>query len=198
MIAFIGLGNVGDTYTTTKHNAGFWVVNELARRMNLAFKPGKGDFVYAQKKRGDLLLAKPTTGMNVSGLAVRAIKDQWSMALEDIHVIVDDVDLPLGSLRIRPHGGDGSHRGMESVIYQLGDDRFPRLRIGIKTSEITRPAEKFVLKPFLKEDQLLAEDMVQRTADAAETILRQGLQTAMNKYNRSQHQQELLANEENS
>lgn len=198
MIAFIGLGNVGDSYTTTKHNAGFWVVNELARRMNLAFKPGKGDFVYAQKKRGDLLLAKPTTGMNVSGLAVRAIKDQWSMALEDIHVIVDDVDLPLGSLRIRPHGGDGSHRGMESVIYQLGDDRFPRLRIGIKTSEITRPAEKFVLKPFLKEDQLLAEDMVQRTADAAETILRQGLQTAMNKYNRSQHQQELLANEENS
>jgi PTH1 family peptidyl-tRNA hydrolase len=153
--------------------------------------------VYAQKKRGDLLLAKPTTGMNVSGLAVRAIKDQWSMALEDIHVIVDDVDLPLGSLRIRPHGGDGSHRGMESVIYQLGDDRFPRLRIGIKTSEITRPAEKFVLKPFLKEDQLLAEDMVQRTADAAETILRQGLQTAMNKYNRTQ-QQQLLANEENS
>ncbi len=197
MIAFIGLGNVGDSYTTTKHNAGFWVVNELARRMNLAFKPGKGDFVYAQKKRGDLLLAKPTTGMNVSGLAVRAIKDQWSMALEDIHVIVDDVDLPLGSLRIRPHGGDGSHRGMESVIYQLGDDRFPRLRIGIKTSEITRPAEKFVLKPFLKEDQLLAEDMVQRTADAAETILRQGLQTAMNKYNRTQ-QQQLLANEENS
>ena len=112
-------------------------------------------------------------------------------------MIVDDVDLPLGSLRIRPHGGDGSHRGMESVIYQLGDDRFPRLRIGIKTSEITRPAEKFVLKPFLKEDQLLAEDMVQRTADAAETILRQGLQTAMNKYNRTQHQQ-LLANEENS
>lgn len=197
MIAFIGLGNVGDSYTTTKHNAGFWVVNELARRMNLAFKPGKGDFVYAQKKRGDLLLAKPTTGMNVSGLAVRAIKDHWSLALEDIHVIVDDVDLPLGSLRIRPHGGDGSHRGMESVIYQLGDDRFPRLRIGIKTSEITRPAEKFVLKPFLKEDQLLAEDMVQRTADAAETILRQGLQTAMNKYNRTQHQQ-LLANEENS
>ncbi len=198
MIAFIGLGNVGDSYTTTKHNAGFWVVNELARRMNLAFKPGKGDFVYAQKKRGDLLLAKPTTGMNVSGLAVRAIKDQWSLALEDIHVIVDDVDLSLGSLRIRPHGGDGSHRGMESVIYQLGDDRFPRLRIGIKTSEITRPAEKFVLKPFRKEDQLLAEDMVQRTADAAETILRQGLQTAMNKYNRSQHQQELFANEENS
>jgi PTH1 family peptidyl-tRNA hydrolase len=197
MIAFIGLGNVGDSYTTTKHNAGFWVVNELARRMNLAFKPGKGDFVYAQKKRGDLLLVKPTTGMNVSGLAVRAIQDQWSLALEDIHVIVDDVDLPLGSLRIRPHGGDGSHRGMESVIYQLGDDRFPRLRIGIKTSEITRPAEKFVLKPFLKEDQLLAEDMVQRTADAAETILRQGLQTAMNKYNRTQHQQ-LLANEENS
>ena len=197
MIAFIGLGNVGDSYTTTKHNAGFWVVNELARRMNLAFKPGKGDFVYAQKKRGDLLLAKPTTGMNVSGLAVRAIKDQWSLALEDIHVIVDDVDLPLGSLRIRPHGGDGSHRGMESVIYQLGDDRFPRLRIGIKTNEITRPAEKFVLKPFLKEDQLLAEDMVQRTADAAETILRQGLQTAMNKYNRTQ-QQQLLANEENS
>jgi PTH1 family peptidyl-tRNA hydrolase len=187
MIAFIGLGNVGDSYTATKHNAGFWVVNELAQRMNLAFKPGKGDFVYAQKKRGDLLLAKPTTGMNVSGLAVRTIRDQWNLALEDIYVIVDDVDLPLGSLRIRPHGGDGCHRGMESVIYQLSDNRFPRLRIGIKTGEATRPAEKFVLKPFRKEDRPLAEDMVKKTADAAEMILKQGLHTAMNTYNRTQH-----------
>ncbi len=185
MLAFVGLGNVGDKYATTKHNAGFWVINELAERMQIAFRPGKGDYVFGKNKRSTVLLAKPTTGMNVSGLAVNSIMSYFDIDLNEMHIIVDDVDLPLGTLRIRPHGGDGCHRGMESVIYQIRNDQFPRIRIGIKTSEQTRPAEKFVLKPFRKDDQLLAESVIKRAADAIEMIIHRGLQATMTEYNRT-------------
>ena len=184
MLAFIGLGNIGDKYAATKHNAGFWVINELADRMKIAFKPGKGDYVYGQNKRATLLLAKPTTGMNVSGTAVTSIVNQFNIDMNALHVVVDDVDLPLGTMRIRPHGGDGCHRGMESVIYHLRDDQFPRIRVGVKTDEQTRPAEKFVLKPFRKKDQLVAETMINRAADAVEMIVHRGLQATMSEYNR--------------
>ena len=148
MIAFVGLGNPGDKYATTKHNAGFWVVDELARRHNLQFKPGKGPYVFAQHSRREVLLVKPTTYMNHSGDAVKDIAHRWNMLPADIHVVVDDVDLPLGAIRIRPKGGDGCHRGMENIIYQLRSDQFPRIRLGIATDENMRPAEKYVLKPF--------------------------------------------------
>lgn len=186
MIAFIGLGNPGDRYSRTKHNAGYWVIDELAKRWSLNFQPGKGDYVYAEghRKSTPVLLAKPTPGMNVSGPAVRAIVHHWNLDLSNVFVVVDDVDLPLGTLRIRPSGGDGCHRGMESVIYQLRDDNFPRIRVGIATAEQTRPAEKFVLKPFRKEDEPLAEEMVAIAADAAEMILARGLNQTMNEFNR--------------
>lgn len=183
MIAFIGLGNPGAKYELTKHNAGYWVVDELARRWKIKFKAGKGDFVYAEKKHKKLLLAKPTSGMNVSGLAVKSIVNEWQIDIENLFVIVDDVDLPLGAMRIRPKGGDGCHRGMESVIYHLENDQFPRLRFGIQTSEQTRPAEKFVLKPFRNQDLPDAREMVIRMAEAVETILYEGLNKAMNKFN---------------
>jgi len=93
------------------------------------------------------------------------------------------VDLPLGKLRIRPKGGDGCHRGMESVIYHLESTRFPRLRYGIATEDKLRPAEKYVLKYFRKKDQVLADEMVVKTADAVESILRIGISKTMNKYN---------------
>ena len=95
MIAFIGLGNPGDKYANTKHNAGFWVVDELARRQKLSFKPGKGPYVFAQHKRREVLLVKPTTGMNRSGNAVKEVANLWDILPSDIHVILDDVDLPL-------------------------------------------------------------------------------------------------------
>jgi PTH1 family peptidyl-tRNA hydrolase len=184
MTAFIGLGNVGDEYSSTKHNAGFWVVTELARRMNINFKPGKGDYVIAEEKNKDIILAKPTTGMNRSGLAVRQIVDKWNVKLSDLFIIVDDVDLDLGTLRIRPMGGDGCHRGMESVIYQLNENKFPRIRFGIKAEDHRRPAEKYVLKPFRKQDQPIAEEMVKKTADAVYSILNNGINKTMNEFNR--------------
>jgi len=184
MIAFVGLGNIGDEYSSTKHNAGFWVVNELAKRMNIAFKPGKGDYVYAEDRNKGIVLVKPTTGMNRSGLATRQVVDKWNIELENLHLIVDDVDLQLGTLRIRPRGGDGCHRGMESVIYQLNENKFPRIRFGIKADDHKRPAEKYVLKPFLKQDQDLAVEMVQKTADAVFSIINSGLSRTMSEFNR--------------
>ncbi len=186
MQAFIGLGNPGSHYAQTKHNAGFWVVDELARRWNAGFKPGKGDYVYTEARQGHILLAKPTTGMNICGTAVRDIVNRWDISLSDLVMIVDDVDLPLGSLRIRPKGGDGCHRGMESVIYQLRASDFPRLRFGIATDEQLRPAEDFVLLPFRKKDQALAQTMIMRAADAAESIVFRGLDKTMAEFNRIQ------------
>ncbi len=187
MLAFIGLGNPGSKYGQTKHNAGFWVVDELARRWKVSFKPGKGDYVFSEARQGRVLLAKPTTGMNSSGTAVMNIVNRWDLAIKDTIVIVDDVDLPLGTMRIRPKGGDGCHRGMESIIYQLGVMDFPRLRFGIATDEKIRPAEDFVLTPFRKQDQDLAQTMVDRLADAAESIVFRGLDKTMATFNRIQN-----------
>ena len=192
MFAFVGLGNIGDEYSSTKHNAGFWVVNELAKRMNISFKPGKGDYVYAEDRNKEIILLKPTTGMNRSGLAVRQILDKWNIELENLYLIVDDVDLNLGTLRIRPRGGDGCHRGMESVIYQLRDGQFPRIRFGIKAGDHKRPAEKYVLKSFRKQDQQFAEEMVQLAADAAMSILNSGINATMNKFNRIEKTAEVI------
>ena len=183
MIAFIGLGNPDDKYANTKHNAGFWVVDELAGRQKLSFKPGKGPYVFAQHKRREVLLIKPTTGMNRSGNAVKDVANRWDLLPSDIHVIVDDVDLPLGSIRIRPKGGDGCHRGMENIIYQLQSDQFPRIRLGIGIDENMRPAEKYVLKPFQSNDVSEAEAMVKRAADALANLLVRGLSHTMNHFN---------------
>ncbi len=184
MITFIGLGNPGDAYTNTKHNAGFWVMDELSRRWKTPFKPGKGDYLFAQSKNGKALLVKPTTGMNASGIAVQDIVKSRKLNLENLFIILDDVDLPLGTMRIRPKGGDGCHRGMESVIYRLGSTHFPRIRFGIGTEENMRPAEKYVLKKFRKNDQALANEMVGTVADAAESVFFRGLNHTMNVYNR--------------
>ena len=183
MIAFIGLGNPGDKYANTKHNAGYWVLDELANRQKLGFKPGKGDYVFAQHQRRELLLVKPTTGMNLSGVAVKDIANRWNLLPAEIYIILDDVDLPLGSIRIRPKGGDGCHRGMENIIYQLRFNNFPRLRLGVATDENLRPAEKFVLKPFRKDDEFEAKAMVKHGADALENLLVHGLNHTMNHFN---------------
>ncbi len=189
MIAFVGLGNIGSHYANTKHNFGFWVVDEFAHRQHLSFQPGKGDYVYAESSEKDVLLVKPTSGMNASGISVKDVLSRWELDLKNLHLIVDDVDLPLGSMRIRPHGGDGCHRGLESVIYHLCSTDFPRIRMGIATSENMRPAEDYVLKPFRKNDQQPAEEMIHRGADAVESILALGIEKTMSLFNRMEKEE---------
>ena len=183
MIAFIGLGNVGDHYKWTKHNAGFWVIDEFAKRKKLSFNPVKSEYVFAEHKQKQTLLMKPTTGMNQSGIAVKSIIGKWDLLIPDIYVLTDDVDLPLGSIRIRPKGGDGCHRGLENIIYNLQSNAFPRIRLGIAGRDYKRPSEKYVLKPFNDEMSLDAKIMVNRAADAMQSIINKGLNRTMNQFN---------------
>ncbi len=182
MIAFVGLGNPGNKYADTKHNAGFWILDEMASRYKISFKPGKGDYVVAIKPN-KFLLFKPTTGMNNSGKAVQDISNSWNLITKDICIILDDVDLPLDVIRIRPRGGDGSHRGLESIIYSLNTNEFPRLRFGIGTDEKMRPAENYVLKPFNSNDQKISAGAVKKAADALDSIIFNGLDKTMNIFN---------------
>ena len=184
MIAFIGLGNIGNEYAGTKHNAGFWSIDEFAIRNNMSFNPGQGSFVFSQIKSKQVVLVKPTTGMNKSGIAVREIMDYWGILTSEIVVILDDVDLPLGTVRIRPKGGDGCHRGLGSIIYQIETKEFVRMRLGIAESSIeTRPSEEYVLKPFHKDNHKEVDSMIQRSVDAMEDLLKNGLSQTMNNYN---------------
>ena len=184
MIAFVGLGNIGDRYSKTKHNAGFWALDEFAKRNKMVFKPGKGNYLFAKTKRNQVLLIKPTTMMNKSGKAVKDVLAQWGLLPSDVFIVLDDVDLPLGAIRIRPKGGDGCHRGLENIIYQLQTNRFPRIRLGIAVlSGDTRPAEKYVLLPFDKESKKEANAMIQKCADAMQNIIIHGLNRTMNEFN---------------
>ena len=184
MIAFIGLGNIGNEYAKTKHNAGFWAIDEFVTKNKLSFKPGHGSFVFSRIKSKQVVLAKPTTGMNKSGIAVREIMDYWGILHQEIVVVIDDVDLPLGKIRIRPKGGDGCHRGLENIIYQIGTGEFVRMRLGIaEPLKETRPSEKYVLKPFHKDNQKEVDLMIQQSVDAMEYLLVNGLNQTMSKYN---------------
>lgn len=183
MIAIIGLGNIGDKYANTKHNAGFWVIDELAVRYKLTFKPGKGNYLYANSQSKNFILVKPTTGMNKSGVAIIEIMKQWNILISSIYVVVDDVDIPLGVLRIKPKGGDACHKGLENIIYQLRSKNFARVKFGIATNENMRPSEKYVLNPFKKDKLADVEQMVKRCADSIQSIMVKGMSITMNKYN---------------
>ena len=183
MIAFIGLGNVGDEYKWTKHNAGFWVIDEFARRKKLVFIAEKSEYVFTKHKSKQILLMKPTTGMNRSGTAVKSIVGKWGLLISEIYILTDDVDLPLGSIRIRPKGGDGCHRGLENIIYNLQSSTFPRIRLGIAGSDYKRPSEKYVIKPFDDKMCIEAKIMINRAVDAMQSIITRGLNKTMNQFN---------------
>ena len=183
MYSFIGLGNTGNHYALTKHNAGFWVIDELCKRWNVKMLPGEGEYVFAENKTKEIVLIKPSTGMNNSGIIIKSLIKKWNLELENLYIIFDDVDLPLGKIRIKPSGGDGCHKGMESIIYCLGTNKFPRIRFGIASGKNLRPSEKYVLKNFRENDQVLANEVIVRTSDAVESIVNNGLSKTMNQYN---------------
>ena len=183
MIAFIGLGNSGVQYQKTKHNAGFWVLDQWAERHKLQFKPGKGEYLFAQSKKWEVVLVKPMTGMNNSGVAVKEIINHWGINNPDLFVIIDDVDLPLGNVRVKPKGGDGCHRGLENIIYHLNSNKFPRIRFGIGTEDNMRPAEKYVLKPFKKEKLKELGFAIDKAVDVLDNLLINGLSHTMNYFN---------------
>ncbi len=185
MKLIIGLGNPDRRYRHTRHNVGWEIIDRLGRRLGIAVDQEDG---WARVGGGTIgrrriLLAKPQTYVNLSGTAVADLRRRHRVKLPDMVVVVDDLDLPLGRLRLRPGGSHGGHNGLRSIIEAVGSDTFPRLRVGIgRPPEGMEPAQ-FVLTRFTAEEHAIIELALERAADAIETAVREGLQVAMNRFN---------------
>jgi peptidyl-tRNA hydrolase, PTH1 family len=180
----VGLGNPGSEYAETRHNVGFKVADELAKRHQLKFRESakwQARTARITEDDRDALLAQPTTFMNLSGWAVRDLVTFYKIGLADMLVMVDDADLPLGKLRIRMTGSAGGHNGLKSIIQELGSEQFPRLRIGVGR----QPGElkSHVLGRFGSEEREQIDNAVRKAADAAEMFVTDGILKAMNTFN---------------
>jgi PTH1 family peptidyl-tRNA hydrolase len=183
----VGLGNPGDGYANTRHNVGFQVANKLAKRARLEFGIKSAESRIAEGSLGTtrIAIARPQTFMNDSGKAIRKLLDRYRIEPSSMLVVYDDVDLPLGKVRLREKGGSGTHNGMRSIVGVVGEG-FPRIRVGVAprdpTAEIGDLAE-YVLAPFEADERADAEASIVRAAEAAEVALRDGLRRAMDQFN---------------
>ncbi len=183
--AVIGLGNPGKAYATTRHNLGYEVVDQLAGKKSFAAGTGSYYLCEIDCESGPIVLLKPTTYMNRSGLAVAQLAEARSLAAPQILVVADDFNLPLGRLRLRQGGSDGGHKGLASIIYHLGSDDFPRLRLGIGPVPDEMPAEDFVLERFTGDERAAADEMIIRAAQAVMTWINKGFEEAAAQFNRA-------------
>jgi PTH1 family peptidyl-tRNA hydrolase len=186
--AIVGLGNPGAQYAGTRHNIGFAVVDELARRAAVRFESAPAEALMARWRRpedganNDVLLVKPLTFMNLSGQAVGELSRYFKVDVGDVLIVVDEVQLPLGRLRARQRGSAGGHNGLKSVIAHLGD-AFPRLRLGVGRGGQQRDLADHVLSRFEKDEAAEVERMTARAADAAEMFITSGIEAVMNAFN---------------
>jgi PTH1 family peptidyl-tRNA hydrolase len=183
----IGLGNPGREYKDTRHNIGFMLMDYLAekleaRGMKVQSKAITISALYNEKK---IILAKPQTYMNLSGQSVQGLLNFYKIPFENLLVAHDDLDIPFGTIRIRPTGGPGGQRGMADTIEQLGTKDFPRLRLGISRPPGRMQAKDYVLQNFSKDEQKLLPEILSRASDAALEFVVNGLNMAMNKFNGS-------------
>lgn len=182
----VGLGNPGETYRDTRHNIGFMVLDEIARRMGAAFREEKRWSGLVAKFTGGYLL-KPLTFMNDSGRSVQSVGHFYKASPAQTLVVYDDVDLPLGRLRFRTSGSAAGHNGIRSLISSLGSDEFPRLKVGISPADGRPAGERMVghvLGKFSAEERPVLQTVIQRAADAVLSAVDRGLETAMNVFNR--------------
>jgi peptidyl-tRNA hydrolase, PTH1 family len=181
----VGLGNPGPKYRHTRHNVGFVAVDELARRHDATFESAPAEAMMARVRRfaEPVLLVKPLTFMNLSGHAVGELARYFRVAVADLLVVCDDVNLPLGRLRARPRGSDGGHNGLKSIIAQLGTQEFARLRIGVGRGIAERDLADHVLSRFEPGEQDEIAAAIARAADAAEVFLTDGIGQVMNRFN---------------
>ena len=182
----VGLGNPGPRYTANRHNVGFRCLDRLAGAHDLTFdKRQKRARVALGTIHGRrVILAQPQTFMNESGRAVAPLARFYQVEMERLLVVYDDLDLPLGTVRLRPEGGTGGHKGMRSITEHLGGQSFSRLRLGIGRPPGRMDPAAYVLQDFSVEDQPLVEDMLERAVTAVETWLREGIEAAMSRHNR--------------
>ena len=187
MKLIVGLGNPGREYALTRHNLGFMVVDRLAEKIGAQVTEKKFNALIGsgQIDGKKFILAKPQTYMNLSGEAVQALLNWYKLAPADLLLVYDDVDLPCGRLRLRPGGGTGGHRGVESIIVTLGEDQFPRIRIGLgKPAVAGFPTADFVLGKISEAEAVLLREAIDLAVEAIGSIAREGFTQTMNQYNR--------------
>ena len=186
MRLIVGLGNPDPEYQWTPHNLGFMAVDELANRNGIRVERPEGKALAGRGKIAgeDVVLAKPQTYMNLSGISVRELLEKYEVDLDDLLVMWDEVQLPLGTIRIHPSGSAGSHNGAKSVISAVGTEEFARLRLGCGPAHQRSSRKEHVLRPMKKVELEIAAEMIGEAGDAVEMILTQGIDAAMTKYNR--------------
>ncbi len=183
----VGLGNPGAQYAGTRHNVGFDAIAELVRR----FQPGKAQLKFSSElwevfgATGKILLIAPTTYMNRSGDAVHQVARFYQVLPQDVAVVCDDMNLPLGRIRWRAGGSAGGQKGLADIIQRLGTDQIPRLRLGVGRPPGQMDAADFVLSRFRTEERSESELMRMKAADSIETWIADGVASAMNRFNRS-------------
>lgn len=185
MKVIVGLGNPGFSYRRTRHNLGFMVVQGLAGRRRMRFRRGRFRSSQARGRIGkeEVLLVRPMTFMNRSGISVGGVVRECGCSLEDVLVICDDVNLDLGKLRLRRDGSAGGHKGLESIVEHLSSQAFPRLRIGVGAPTEGEDMVSYVLRGFRRSEMSVVRDAIERAVLAAETWVYHGIEEAMNRYN---------------
>lgn len=183
----IGLGNPGREYRENRHNIGFMLIDRLAVKLDVRFTRLQSRALVAPATYQDhkLILAKPQTFMNLSGQAVQGLVHFYKLPLLNLLIAHDDLDLPLGTIRIRPDGGSAGQKGMASIIERLGTDEFPRLRLGIGHPPGLMEAADYVLQDLPDEERPLISETLNRATEAALLFVREGLAAAMNQFNGS-------------
>lgn len=178
----VGLGNPGEQYVNTKHNAGYWVLDQLANEFNLKFKLGKGEYMHT--KNSDMSLVKPIGYMNNSGVALKHYIDYFNIDISQILVVYDDADLPLGRIKFKSKGSSGGQKGIESIIYHLKNDQFLRLKIGISTTKNQQSLSSYVLSPFKNKEADIVESVIIESVEAIKFLINNDINETMNKYNK--------------
>lgn len=188
MLAIIGLGNPGAAYEKSRHNVGWRVLDLLSKEYGITINKSRckaliGEGVVAGQR---IALIKPQTYMNLSGDSVAAVLQWYKIQPEQALILSDDIDLNMGAVRIRPHGGAGTHNGWRSIISVTGSDRFPRIRIGVGAPPPQWDLKDWVLAGF-GEQQALMDEVFQHTAQATDCFIRHGIDLAMNRFNKREH-----------
>ncbi len=185
MYLIVGLGNPENEYAKTRHNMGFWAINEIAKANNIEISKSKfkglyGDGIIQGEK---VILLKPQTYMNLSGESIREISEFYKLNNENIIVIYDDIDTEKGNIRIRKKGGPGSHNGMKSIVQNMQTTEFARIRVGIGQPEFKNDMINYVIGNISEEEEKILQQGTKKAAKAVEEILKNGIDIAMNKYN---------------
>ncbi len=180
----VGLGNIGDEYAATRHNIGFRVLDALAKAPNLVFEDKRYGFVAQMRLKGhSLILLKPSTYMNLSGNAVRYWLQKENIPIENLLVVVDDLALPFGTLRLKPRGSDAGHNGLKHIQQVLGTDGYARLRFGLGNDFPRGGQVDFVLGTFPPEEEKQLPERLERACEIIKEFCLAGIQNAMNRYN---------------